>query len=80
MTHLTIYVMLSGKRFVILVVFFVERLRDFWVERLCDFSCGEIALFSHSLTRVPDFFCRGPIIFLWRGCVIFCRLHDLLCG
>ena len=69
------------------MIFVVERLRDFWMDRLSDvfvrrgcvmFLCGEVAWFSHSLTRVPDFF-RGRIIFLWRGCVIFWRLHNFLC-
>ena len=69
-------------------IFFDKRLRDFllllrgcmifgWRDFVM-FLCGEVAWFSHSLTRVPDFF-RGRIIFLWRGCVIFWRLGVFLC-
>ena len=48
-THLTSDVMFSGQRFAILAMFFcggffwVNRLCDFFVQRLRDFVCGEVA-------------------------------------
>ena len=42
----------------------------FCMLRLHDFLCGELALI---------FVRRGCVTLLWRGCVIFFRLHDF-CG
>ena len=59
----------------------MERLRDFFVERLHDFLCGEVACFF-VVESLHDFLCEevGCMIFVWRGCVIFLnhllRLHD----
>ena len=52
--------------------FFANRLRDFFVERLHDFFAESLRDFCHSLTH------SAGMIYFREACVIFCveRLHD----